>query len=89
VAAEQALQTCHGRTESMAAIREYFAAKGHAHKPAPDETPRRRETPAAIPLCRQCGAHALLAIHEAERGICDWCSPCINDPQPQPNENTA
>jgi hypothetical protein len=39
----------------------------------------------AIPLCRVCGAHALLAIHETKRGVCDWCTPAIGDPQPHPN----
>jgi hypothetical protein len=46
----------------------------------------------AVPLCRVCGAHPLLAVHEAERGICDWCTPAIsNGHQPHPNgqEGTA
>jgi hypothetical protein len=44
---------------------------------------------AATPLCRVCGAHALLAIHEAARGICDWCAPLVNDSQPNGDRGTA
>jgi hypothetical protein len=32
----------------------------------------------ATPLCRVCGAHALQAIHEAERGVCETCWPTTN-----------
>jgi hypothetical protein len=39
----------------------------------------------ATPLCSVCGAHPLLAIHEAKRGICDWCTPTVNGHQPHPN----
>jgi hypothetical protein len=48
-----------------------------------DREPHAADT--AIPLCRVCGARPLLAIHEAARGICDWCTPAIGDPQPHPN----
>ena len=54
-----------------------------------DEISRRREISAAVPLCRVCGAHALLAIHEAARGVCDWCAPAVNQPQPDGDKSTG
>jgi hypothetical protein len=78
IAAKKRLQTCQGRTECSAAIREYLAAKHHA---AQADT-----TPTAIPLCSVCGAHALLARHERTSGVCNWCAPTTNGHQP-PNSD--
>ena len=40
----------------------------------------------ATPLCRVCGAHALQAIHETARGICDGCWPSTNGHQQRNDE---
>jgi hypothetical protein len=60
------------------------AFNGH-HPARIDAAAKPDPTTTAIPLCRVCGARALLAIHETQRGICDWCTPAIGDPQPHPN----
>jgi hypothetical protein len=43
----------------------------------------------AIPLCRACGARALLAAHEATRGVCELCWPHTNSHQPDDTTQTA
>ena len=40
----------------------------------------------ATPLCSVCGAHALQAIHETARGICDGCWPSTNGHQQRNDE---
>jgi hypothetical protein len=42
--------------------------------------------PTATPLCSVCGAHALQAIHETARGICDGCWPSTNGHQQRNDE---
>jgi hypothetical protein len=73
-AAKEALQTCHGRRESMAAIREYFAAKDHAHKPV-----------SVAVADRQCACgRPILTDHDT---ACDRCTPVINGSE-KPTETT-
>lgn len=52
-AAQAALQTCHGRRESMTAIREYLDAKREAHKT--DAAARQTHTQTPEATDRRCG----------------------------------
>jgi hypothetical protein len=80
---------CHAGTGQRCFIpgtRQLFRGYHPARHDAAEAT---ASAPAAIPLCSVCGAHALLAIHETARGICETCWPTVNGHQPNGDTETA
>jgi hypothetical protein len=80
-AAENALQTCHGRTESMTAMREYTAAKHEAHRAENREPEISKAIAKRYCVCRRP------IFDDAE--TCDRCQPIINGPQTNGDTQTA
>ena len=79
--AEHALRTAdrHRAQTFLTRLKRHGLAALIGGPPGPKPVLFTPDTPAgAIPLCSVCGAHALLAIHEAARGVCETCRPSVN-----------